>query len=321
MELSVIIVTWNVREDILRCLNSIRENPPRDECEIIVIDNASNDGTANAVRRRFPDIRLISNDKNRGFAGANNQGFAKAAGRYVFFLNPDTVVRPGSFDVLLDFMEDRPDVGACGPRLVFEDGRIQKTVRCFPTFAGTLHRHTIFKTLGIFRPAYNKWLMKDFTYDRTADVDQIMGAALMVRRNVLEDVGPMDEQNFFMYYEEVDLCYRIKKAGLRIVFVPDAEIIHLGGRSSKQIPVEKTIMAMKSLLRFFKKYRSPVSYTLFRWLFKPVFVLNEIGNLFIYAIAYTFGFVCLSSKIRGYSVEKLKYSTKLLKLSWQQGLG
>jgi GT2 family glycosyltransferase len=305
----------------LRCLNSIGQNPPRGEYEVIVIDNASSDGTTDAIRRQFPDVRLISNDENRGFAGANNQGFEKAAGRYVFFLNPDTIVRPGSFDILLDFMEDHPDVGACGPRLVFEDGRIQKTVRCFPTFAGALHRHTIFKTLGIFRPAYRKWLMRDFSYNLTTEVDQTIGAALMVRRSALDSAGRMDEKNFFMYYEEVDLCYRIKRAGWRVMFVPDARIIHLGGRSAEQIPVEKTVMAMTSLLRFFKKYRSPFSYTLFRWLFKTTFVLNEVANLFIYTITYTFGLVCLNSKIRDYSAKKLRYSTDLLKLSWRQGLG
>jgi GT2 family glycosyltransferase len=321
MKLSVIIVTWNVREDVLRCLNSIRKNPPNGEYEIIVVDNASDDGTADAIRRQFPDVLLIGNDQNRGFAAANNQGIAESSGRYVFFLNPDTIVRPGSLDVLLDFMEHHSDVGACGPKLVFEDGRIQKTVRRFPTFTGALHRHTIFKTLRIFRPAYRKWLMRDFSYSATTEVDQTIGAALIVRRSVLDKVGYMDEQNFFMYYEEVDLCYRIKQAQWRIMFVPDAQIVHLGGRSSGQVPVEKTVMAMTSLLRFFKKYRSPVGYTLFRWLFKTAFVLNEIGNLFIYAVIYTFGLVCLNSKIRGCSAEKLRYSANLLKLSWRQGLG
>jgi len=321
MKLSVVIVSWNVREDLLRCLRSIGQNPPQAEYEVIVVDNAGSDGTAEAVHRQFPAVRLIANNENRGFAAANNQALEIAAGRYVFFLNPDTIVKPGSFDVLLDFMENNPNVGACGPRLLFEDGRLQSTVRAFPTFAGALHRHTIFKTLGIFRPAYNKWLLKNFSYDKLAEVDQVMGAALMVRKSVLDDLGGMDERNFFMYYEEVDLCYRIKQAQWRIMFVPDAEFVHLAGRSSEQIPAEKTIMAMTSLLRFFKKHRCRLCCVPFAWIFKFAFVVNEMAALLIYGIVYSLTFLCPASKIRAHSVQKLSYSAKLLKLSWQRGLG
>ncbi len=315
MRLSIIIVSWNVRDDLVQSIASVSQNPPTADYEIIVVDNASSDGTVELIRQKYPTVHLIANDQNEGFAGANNQGFEKATGEYILFLNPDTIVKPSAFDILLKFMEDNTDVGACGPKLVFEDRRIQQTVRRFPTFAGALHRHTIFKMVGIFRRAYNKWLMKEFPYDRAADVDQIMGAAFMVRRRVLEEVGTMDNKNFFMYYEEVDLCYRIKKAGHRVVFVPDAEIIHLGGRSSEQIPVEKTVMAMRSLLRFFRKHRSRFSSTLFGWIFKSAFVLNEVSSLLIYSIVYTIGCICFSSKARAYSAEKLKYSAKLLKYS------
>jgi len=321
MQLSIIIVCWNVRAELLNCLRSILANPPGCVYEIIVIDNAGSDGTADAVRRQFPAVKLIANDENRGFAAANNQGLESARGRYIFFLNPDTIIKNNSIDILLDYMQRNPEVAVCSPRLVFEDGRIQMTVRRYPSYTGALHRHTFFKVLGIFKPAYNKWLMKDFSYNEVAEVEQVIGAALMVRKEVLDNVGPMDDKNFFMYYEEVDLCYRIKQAGWRVMFVPDAEIIHLAGRSSGQVPVEKTIMAMTSLLKFFKKHRSRFSSTLFSWLFKSAFVLNEIIKLIIYAVIYTFGAVCFSSAIKRYAADKLRYSAGLLKISWQKGLG
>ena len=131
----------------------------------------------------------------------------------------------------------------------------------------------------------------------------------------------MDEKNFFMYYEEVDLCYRIRQAGWRVMFVPDAEIVHLAGRSSSQVPVEKTIMAMTSLLKFFKKHRSRFSSTLFGWLFKSAFVANEIIQLIIYAITFALGAVFFISATRRHAADKLRYSAGLLKISWQKGLG
>jgi len=321
MKLSIIVVSWNVKGDLLNCLGSIRNNPPSCQYEVIVVDNASSDGTVDALRQQFPLLRLIDNKENRGFAGANNQGLDVACGQYIFFLNPDTIVTPRSIDVLLRFMEDNPDVGACGPKLTSENGIAQHTVRCFPSFAGALHRHTIFKALGIFRPAYNKWLMKGFSSDSPVQVDQLIGAALMVRREAMEDVGKMDHENFFMYYEEVDLCYRMKKAGWRTMFVPYARIVHLGGRSSGQIPAEKTLMAMSSLLKFLKKHRSAVSFTVFSWVFKTAFVLNEIMNLLLYSLVYVLGLMSLSSKTRTYAGRKLRYSGRLLKLTWMQRFG
>lgn len=321
MKLSIIIVCWNVRDELLNSLRSILTNPPNCAHEIIVIDNASRDSTVDAVRRQFPAVKLIANNENRGFAAANNQGLELAQGRYILLLNPDTIIKNNAIDTLLDYMEQNTDVGACSPRLVFEDGRTQKTVRCYPSYTGALHRHTFFKYLGIFKPAYNKWLMKDFSYNEPAEVEQVIGAALMMRKEVLDNVGPMDEKNFFMYYEEVDLCYRIKQTGWRVMFIPHAEIIHLAGRSSDQVPVEKTIMAMTSLLRFFKKHRSKFSSTLFNWFFKFTFVLNEIIKLIIHSITYTLGTICFSSKIKSYAADKLRCSAGLLKILWQKGLG
>ena len=197
-------------------------------------------------------------------------------------------MHPHSFDILIKFMDDNNDVGACGPKLLNDDGTTQPSARRFPSFRGVLHRHTVFGFLRIFRSEYKKWLMKDFKYDRQMDVNQLMGSALMVRRSVIDRVGGMDE-SFFMYYEEVDLCYRIKQAGWHIVFIPEAVITHLGGQSAGQIPVRKRIMMLTSLLAFLRKHRGKFATGVFNCVFKPAVILKYIhdivGGLLTYLVA------------------------------------
>ncbi len=316
MKLSVIIVSWNVCQELLDCLRSIQENPPSHSYEIIVIDNASTDGTADTVKRAFPAVYLFTNRDNRGFAAANNVGILKSRGQYILFLNPDTIIHPRSLDTLVRFMDDNKDVGACGAKLLNLDGSHQDSVRCFPSFRSALHRHTAFKYIGIFKSNYKKWTMKDHDNNRQMDVEQVMGAALMTRKSIIEQVGPMDE-DFFMYYEEVDLCYRIKEAGWRIVYVPESEITHLGGRSAGQIPADKRIMAMTSLLIFFKKRRGKIITGLFACIFKPALVIGDIIDISAGIIKYVFSLLIFNRKERRKSVGKIKKSVELLsKYSW-----
>ncbi len=311
MKLSIIIVSWNVCHELLDCLRSMEKNKPSQDFEVIVVDNASTDDTADAIKSDFPEVRLIINSENRGFAAANNQGIEKAQGEYTLFLNPDTIVQPHSMDVLIKFMDDNNDVGACGPRLLNCDGTIQSSVKRFPTFRGALYRHTGFRYLNIFRDQYDKWLMKDFKYDRQLDVDQLMGSALMVRRSVVERLGGMDE-TFFMYYEEVDLCYRIKQAGWRIVYVPEVEITHLGGRSAGQIPASKHIMAMTSLLRFFKKYRGKFATGTFACIFRTALIVKSLIDIGKDIAKYILAALTFNRKGREKSVGKIKRSIELL---------
>jgi len=317
MELSIIIVSWNVRDDLVRCLRSIEENRPRAEFEIIVVDNASSDGTVESIKRDFPKVTIIANNENRGFAAANNQGIKKARGRYLLFLNPDTIVHPLSLDVLMNFMDGNSNAGACGPKLLNRDGTTQPSTRRFPTFRGALYRHTVLRFLGIFRSEYEKLLMKDFNYDGQADVDQLSGAALMVRRPVINEVGIMDE-NFFMFYEEVDLCYRLKQAGWRSVFIPEAVITHLSGRSAEDIPVKIRIMKLTSMLKFFRKHRGKLITGLFSCVFKPAVILGNICNIAIGSVTYIFAAITLNKRIRAKNAAKVKNSAILAgKYSWQ----
>lgn len=310
MKLSVIIVSWNVREDLIRCLESLYKYPASD-FEVIVVDNASTEGTVEAVKSEFPEVILIANSHNRGFAAAINQGIDNSQAEYILLLNPDTVVYQNSLNGLIRFMDKNKNVGVCGPQLLNGDGTIQLSARRFPTFRGALYRHTAFRYLRIFRNEYKKWLMKDFDHRIQKDVDQVMGAALMTRRSVVEQVGRMDE-SFFMYYEEVDLCYRIKQAGWRIVYVPEAEITHLGGRSAGQIPAAKRIMAMTSLLKFFRKHRGRFASAIFVCVFKPAIVINALVNIATGAIRYIFAVLISDPNSCKKSARRIKSSARLL---------
>lgn len=311
MKLSIIIVSWNVCEDLLKCIRSIKNHKHSFTFEVIVIDNASSDDTVGMIQKEFPEITLIGNHDNRGFAAANNQGINVSQGEYILFLNPDTILHPKSLDILIEFMDSNEDVGACGPKLLNADDTIQDSVRRFPSFRGALHRHTAFKFLGVFKGKYKKWVMYDFNNDEQIDVDQVMGAALMVRKSVIEQVGAMDER-FFMYYEEVDLCHRIKKAGWRIVYIPQSVITHIGGGSSGQIPVNKRIMAMTSLLKFFRKHRGKFVTGIFSCIFKPAIILGDLINVVASFIKYIFATAALDTQGRKKSAERIRNSIILL---------
>lgn len=311
MKLSVIIVSWKVKEDLLNCLRSIKNNPPSAPFEVIVVDNASNDGSVEAVKDSFPETTLIVNKENKGFAAANNQALELSRGKYLLLLNPDTIIKDNALDRLIKFMDDNRSIGACGPKLLYPDGRTQKSVRHLPSFKGALYRHTIFGKLGVFKKSYMNWAMKDFDYNTETDVYQIMGAALLLRGEALDKVGPLDE-TFFMYYEEVDLCYRIKKAGWRVVFTPITTIVHLGGSSSKQTPAEKTVMAMNSLIKFFRKHYGNKKTTLYLCVFKPARFTDNLVNITFSAIKMLIFFLIGKKDKFNKNLYKLKKSSKTL---------
>ncbi len=285
MKLSIIIVSWNVKAELLECLRSIYANRPSETFEIILVDNASKDGTVEAARQQYPDITLLANQQNKGFAAANNQGIKTAKGQYILLLNPDTIIHPGSLDKLLEFMDANPRAGACGPKLLNSDNTVQRSVRKYPTFRAMLYRHSVFKLLGLFKNHYRQWRMKDFAYEKQTNIEQLMGAALMVRAETIDQVGLLDE-DFFIYYEEVDWCRRINQAGWQVVFVPQAVITHLGGASSVQIPAANRFIMLSSMLKFFRKHKGRLKTNAFCLLFKPAVVLLDTADFLKSALVY-----------------------------------
>lgn len=311
MKLSILIASWNVKECLLDCLRSIQANPPQDEFEVLVVDNGSHDGTAQAVRRSFPDVTLVANADNRGFAVANNQALAQSSGRYLLLLNPDTIVHPDALDTLIRFMDENDDVGACGPKLLNEDGTVQPSIRGFPTFRAGLYQYRPIKSLAFFRKDFERWLMEDFRYDRLADVDQPMGAALMVRRSVVPQVGALDE-SFFMFYEEVDWCYRIKQAGWRITFVPDATITHLGARSAEQLPIERRLMYFSGLLCYLSQRHGAFGGAVRVGILRLLFSLRQIRNLSSSPVTYALALLTGDRTKRDKAAAKMRRSALLL---------
>ncbi|SNB69685.1 glycosyltransferase family 2 protein [Thermoflexus hugenholtzii] len=252
MDVSVIVVSWNVWSWLAPCLRSIRQALGRLEGEIIVVDNASTDGTPERVREAFPEVRLLINPANRGFPAANNQGMAVARGRYFFLLNPDTVVLDQAIEELVTFADAHPDVGVVGPQLLNPDGSVQSSRRRFPTFWTALFESTWWQPWAP-RSILAHYYVLDRPDHEIQEVDWVTGAAMLVRREVVERVGPMDE-GFFMYAEELDWCRRIRQAGWRVFYYPPAKVIHYGGRSSDQVPALQHLAFQRSKIRYFRKH-------------------------------------------------------------------
>ena len=255
--LSVLIVNWNTRQLLRECLKSLRTVSEQPLWEIIVVDNGSVDGSGEMVRQEFPQVRLIVNSENRGYAAANNQAAQTAQGCYFLLLNSDTRVLPNSVERLLAFAQSHPKAGAVAPKLVYPDGRIQLSLRSFPTPLALL-----FAALGLDRIfPHSRWIgryrMTWFTYDRVAEVDQPMASALLVRREAWEQAGGMDEA-MPVFFNDVDFCWRLKKAGWRIYFLPDAVVIHHHGASTRLLGIGKALESHRGLLRFYDKHFRPL---------------------------------------------------------------
>ncbi len=245
IELSIIIVSWNTRELLARCLESVYATMQGRTFEVLVVDNASRDGSAQMVREQFPQVRLIENRENVGFARANNQALRESHGDYLLLLNSDTLVLPDAVEALLAFMERYSSVGACGPRLLSADGSVQVSCGQLPTFSRLL-----FDLTGLSR--FNGH--DDFPAgDSARRVGWIQGACLLIRRETIGDVGLLDE-DYFMYTEEVDWCYRASVVGWGLCYVPASRVIHYGGQSAARAPVQKRAQLYGSKLLFVRKH-------------------------------------------------------------------
>ncbi|MBI4229567.1 MAG: glycosyltransferase family 2 protein [Planctomycetes bacterium] len=251
-DVSVVIVSYRSRDPLGNCLRALE--PARDEGirETLIVDNASGDGTAEGVRAGFPWVRLIVNEANRGFATACNQGLRAASGAFLLLLNPDTEVRPGALRTMRGYLAAHPDVGAVGCRLGGRDGRLQTSCTSFPN----LLNFAVLSFLPNTRLPRFSWaprcLAECFDHAGVREVDSVLGAAMMVRRDVLDTVGLLDE-GFFLYGEEKDWCYRMWKGGWKVVFLPDAEVVHLGGYSTAQA-ADSVAFLYAAQRRFLRKH-------------------------------------------------------------------
>lgn len=252
-DVSIIIVNWNTRDLLAKCLRCVQETTKRSSYEIYVVDNASTDGSQEMVRRDFPAVKLIANTENVGFARANNQAIRVSQGRYVLLLNSDAFVKDNCIDHMVAFMDSHPEAGMAGCKLLYEDGRLQPSCARFPTLASEFYIALGLDKLFPKSKIFGSYLMTDWDYSDTRPVDVIMGAFMLARADVIHKVGVMDEQ-FFMYSEEVDWCYRFQAAGWKIYFCPEVETVHLWGGSSKAVKVETLIRLYRARVQFFRKH-------------------------------------------------------------------
>lgn len=249
--LSVIIVNFKTRDILRACLRSIQDTCGGFSYEVLVVDNASSDGSIDMVRAEFPAVRLIVNKENAGFARANNQAVILSEAPSILFLNPDTVVLPGSVQKLLDFIETQKDAGIAGPKLYSSLSKdFHASVRIFTTPLNIFL--SFLPTQRFVMSFYHGFL---FNKNKTRRVDWLWGAALMVKRSVLDETGLFDER-FFLYSEEEDLCLRAHRKGFNVYYCPDAEIVHFKGGSSKQNSEESNRLFWQSKVHFLQKYFS-----------------------------------------------------------------
>ncbi|GAS84712.1 glycosyltransferase family 2 protein [Paenibacillus amylolyticus] len=254
LDVSIIIVNFNTRQLTLDCLASMYASQTSYKYEVIVIDNASHDGSVEAIREVYPDVQLIANQNNTGFAVANNQGMELAKGRYILLLNSDTVVQPDTLHTMIYFMDRHPEMGASGCKVILPDGSLDKACkRGFPTPSASFYYAFGISRLFPDRPKFNQYQLGHLSPDDEYPVDCLVGAFMLVRRETIDQVGGLDE-TFFMYGEDIDWCYRIKEAGWGIFYYPRTYIVHYKGGSARRKPLKITYEFHRAMWVFHRKH-------------------------------------------------------------------
>lgn len=299
MDLSIIIVNWNSKDYLFECIASIKAETDGIEAEVIVIDSGSFDGCEEMLRESYSQVQFIQCDKNVGFAKANNLAFEVSQGENILFLNPDTIIIPPAIRTLYQNLRSLPSSGAVGPKLLNRDGSVQITcVRCFPTI---LNQFLESDVLRRWFPQSRLWGMAPLFQEiqRPCEVDAVSGACLMIKRSAFESIG-MFSTDYFMYSEDIDICYKLRLAGWKTFYVPTAVVVHYGGESSSKsaINVFSTVMMLESRWRYFMKTHS----RWYCWLYRlSIFIASMAriaGVVFLWPFGVLFGQVARLESVR-----------------------
>ena len=273
--LSICIPTLRAKTLLRDCLRSIYANTRAGTFEIVVVDNNSQDGTLEMLRDDFPEVHVIANDSNAGFTRPTNQALRLSRGRYALLLNNDTVILPNALDRLLEFAENHPEVGICGPKVLNRDGTLQK--QCRRSFATPWDLFCYFSGLSALFPKSPLFARYLWTYedeDKTHAVDAISGSCMLIRRQVIDQIGLLDER-FFAYQEDADFCFRAKEAGWQVYYYPQAQIVHYAGQGGSRIsPFRSIIEWHKSYFLYYRKNLASRYFFLFNWFYYIVMVLK-----------------------------------------------
>jgi len=249
MDLSVIIVNWNTKDLLCQCIDSLAQTVKKIDTEIFVVDNGSTDGSVAAIREKFPRVRLVENQVNLGFARANNQAISLSSGEYLLLLNPDTKVKDEAIPPMLSFMNAHAKAGLVGGQLLNADESKQNSIANFPSLATELFNKSLLRWLFP-----EKFPGKERDYPGPVEVESVIGACMLVRRKTVEQVGLLDE-GYFLFLEETDWCYRIKKAGWEIYHIPGAKLLHFQGKSAEVEKAKTRIEYYRSRYHYFRKNR------------------------------------------------------------------
>ncbi|MDO9390447.1 MAG: glycosyltransferase family 2 protein [bacterium] len=256
IDISLIIVNRNVGELLSRCLDSIK-TAGGIRCEVIVVDNASTDGSQAMLARKYPEAKLIGNSQNLGFAAACNQGLSQASGKYPVLLNPDTMIDPDCLKYQFNFMESNPKAGLAGPKVLNPDGSLQPTIRAIPGYFNILFsRKSPITAIWPGNPGASRYMLRGLPDDKPSQVPALAGVCLILRREMLGQAGLLDER-YFMYLEDIDLCLTASKNGWRVFYVPQARLIHHWGKSSEQEKDRMEEEHRRSMYLFFEKHHKP----------------------------------------------------------------
>ena len=253
-DLSIAIPSWNTKDLLDQCLRAVKRSARGLRAEIVVVDNASSDGSADMVARKHADVMLLRNQVNRGFAAACNLALDRSDGRHFMLLNPDTIVLEDALRTLVFFMDEHPAIGAAGCRLLNSDGSLQRSCSCFPSVMTELLDALYLSKLFPRSRSFGRYAMSYWGFGEAQAVDWLGGSCLIVRRKAIDEIGPLDE-GFFMYTEEADLCYRLWKRGWPVFYYPEAKAIHMGGASAKKSANLIRLLLYTGRNRFIRKHQ------------------------------------------------------------------
>jgi GT2 family glycosyltransferase len=302
-DLSVIIVNWNVKKQLEACLQSLYEHTQQVSCEVLVVDNASQDGSPEMIAAEFPKVQLLRNPANVGFARANNQAITLSKGRYVLLLNPDTLLHDDALSRMVSFLDHRADIGVLGCKVLTAEGKIDtRCARRFPTLWGELFELARLSYRFPHNRLFGEYLMTYWDHGDSREVDAISGACLMVRRAAIEQVGLLDE-SFFLYGEDIDWCYRCKEARWKVFYYSEAAIIHLGSQSTQQLEDEMGLERFRSRDQLFRKHRGQV----YAWTYKALVFLLAVIKEMIFGMGF----------LRNIGSEKRDWYSRKIKMHWR----
>lgn len=282
MDLSIVIVNWNSKDYLQKCIASIMDSKTEIRFEIVVIDGGSFDGSGEMLKQCYPQVKFIQSDKNLGFAKANNVAFKASSGSHILFLNPDTEVVIPAIDILFDQMQKLSRAGAIGCKLLNADGSVQTScIQSFPTILNQLLDSEFLRALF---PNSRLWGMASLFSPATgpAEVEVLSGACIMMRRSLFEQIGQFSE-DYFMYAEDSDLCYKVRRAGYKNYYIPDATIFHFGGGSTEKSPSDFSVVMMReSVWRLMRKTRG----RLYSFVYRVSTMISSIGRLILLMVLF-----------------------------------